>query len=166
MILDLFNNYRAEAQHIVSVMLALAIWRWGAGPERWLIALFLATMVVPFYAFELFGLRNPANGLAASLYIAIDVLAGIGFVIVALHANRNYPLWIAGFQLVALGAHAVRGLSEAVSLIAYAILASGPSYCQLLLIFAGFVRHVARERRFGSYRAWRKIAPDGQLLKA
>lgn len=155
MILDLFNNYRVEAQHIASVMLALAIWRWGAGPERWLIALFIGTMVLPFYAFDVLGLGSPIFGPAAWIYVAIDLFAGLGFIVVALQANRNYPLWVAGFQLVALGAHMVRGLTEAVSPIAWAILVSGPSYCQLLLIAAGFARHVGRERRFGPYRGWR-----------
>lgn len=166
MILDLFNNYRAEAQHIVSVMLALAIWRWGAGPERWLIGLFIATMVVPFYAFDLLDLGNPIYGPTAWLWIAIDLFAGLGFIAIALNANRNYPLWIAGFQLVAVGAHAVQGMTDTVSPIAYVILASGPSYCQLLLIISGFARHVSRERRFGPYRGWRSSAPTGHGFRA
>jgi hypothetical protein len=159
MLLDLFNAYRAEAQHVASVLLALAIWRWGAAPERWLIGLFIATMVVPFYLFRLLGIGPVAFSPYAWSYVALDVLAAIGFVAIAVNANRNYPLWIAGFQLVALGAHAVRGLGDAVSPIAYVILVSGPSYCQLLLIFGGFLRHVRRERRYGSYRDWRTTRP-------
>jgi hypothetical protein len=158
--LKLLNDYRADAQHIASVILALAIWRWGAAPERWLIAVFLAAMVVPVEALELMGLGHPAFSPYSGLYIAIDVLAGFAFVGLALQANRNYPLWIAGFQLVAIGAHAVRGLVDEVSPLAFVILAVGPSYCQLLLIFAGFVRHVRRENRFGPYRAWRITAPS------
>ncbi|MDP2130759.1 MAG: hypothetical protein Q8J79_07835 [Erythrobacter sp.] len=162
MMLELFNSYRGDAQHIASVLLALAIWRWGAAPERWLIALFVATMVVPLYLFSLLGLGNPAFGPNAGLYVGIDLLAGVGFVAVALNANRNYPLWIAGFQLVAISAHAVKGLVDTVSPIAYLILASGPSYCQLALIFAGFTRHVTRTRQFGPYRDWRSSAPGAQ----
>lgn len=160
--LELFNTYRSDAQHIASVLLALAIWRWGAAPERWLIALFVGTMVVPVYLFSLLGLGNPALGPNAALYVGIDLLAGVGFVAVALKANRNYPLWIAGFQLVAISAHAVKGLVDTVSPIAYLILATGPSYCQLALIFAGFVRHVTRTRQYGPYRDWRSSAPGAQ----
>lgn len=164
--LELFNSYRIEAQHITSVMLALAIWRWGGAPERWLMALFMATMVVPFYVFELLNLGVPALGPFAWIYVIIDVFAGFAFVAVALRANRNYPLWIAGFQLVAIGTHGVKLMVDTVSPLAYLILAVGPSYCQLLLILAGFVRHLQRERRFGPYRAWRADLAVNQRLKA
>lgn len=164
--LDLFNTYRGDVQHIASVLLALAIWRWGAGPERWLIALFIATMVVPVKAFEWLELGSPALGDFASIYVIIDLVAGVGFVAVALKANRNYPLWVAGFQLVAIAAHVVRALVDGVSPLAYLILASGPSYFQLVLIFGGFVRHVLRQRRFGPYRAWRAAPTAKQWLKA
>lgn len=153
--LELFNTYRGDAQHIASIILALAIWRRGAAPERWLIAMFIAAMVLPVRAFEWFDLGRPALGPHAWIYVAIDIVAGVGFVAVALNANRNYPLWVAGFQLVAISAHAVKAMVSSVSPLAYLILASGPSYCQLLLIFGGFVRHRLREKTFGPYRAWR-----------
>lgn len=157
--LELFNTYRGDAQQIVSVLLTLAIWRWGAAPERWLICLFVATMVFPVWLFEWFGLGDLALGPHAWIYVAIDIAAGIGFVAVALNANRNYPLWVAGFQLVAISAHAVKALVDTVSPLAYLILATGPSYCQLLLIFGGFVRHRMRMKTFGPYRAWRAPLP-------
>lgn len=163
--IELLNLYRVDAQHIASVLLALAIWRWGAAPERWLIGVFLATMVAPFYLFKLFDLGNPVFGPYSWLWIAIDLMAGLGFIVIALHANRNYPLWIAGFQLVAISSHLVRDMGDAVSALAYVALATAPSYCQLALIFAGFVRHLQRVRRFGAYRDWRDTAPRLQLFQ-
>jgi hypothetical protein len=159
MLLDLFNTYRTDAQHIASVLLALAIWRWGASPERWLIGLFIATMVVPVHVFTALGMGNVAFGPFAWLWIGIDLFAAAAFIAIALRANRNYPLWVAGFQLVAIGAHAAHGLIDAVSPFAYVMLSTGPSYCQLALIFCGFVRHVRRTRRFGAYRDWRILRP-------
>lgn len=159
MLLDLFNTYRADAQHIASVMLALAIWRWGGAPERWLIGLFLLFMLAPIYLFDWLGLGNLVFGPFAYIAIATDLIAAAAFTLVAIHANRNYPLWIAGFQLVSVSAHAVQGLVESISPLAYLILAVGPTYCQLLLILAGFIRHVMRERRFGQYRGWRAPLP-------
>jgi nicotinamide riboside transporter PnuC len=164
--LDLFNTYRVDAQHIASILLVLAIWRWGAGPERWLIGIFVATMVVPVHIFRVFDLGDAALGPYAWVWAIIDSLTAVAFIAVALKANRNYPLWIAGFQLVAIGAHIVSGLVDAVSPLAYAILAIGPSYCQLLLIFGGFVRHVRRRRRFGNYRAWRPVPRRRSLAQA
>lgn len=154
-IFDLFNTYRVSAQHLTSVLLAAAIWRWGGGPERWLIGIFLATMVMPIYPVRWLGLTTWEVGPLASASFIIDCIAAVLFVGVALQANRNYPLWIAGFQVVALGGHLVRTVIEGISPLAIAVLAVGPSYCQLLLIIAGFVRHTRRERRFGQYREWR-----------
>lgn len=163
--LDLFNAYRADAQQIVSVFLALAIWRWGAGPERWLIGIFIATMVMPIYAFWLLGLGDSVAGPFSWIYVIIDLVATAMFVVIALNANRNYPIWVAAFQLVAIGAHVVKGLVDTVSPLAYAILAISPSYFELLLILAGFIRHVRRERRFGPYREWRQTRRPTNLVR-
>jgi hypothetical protein len=157
--LDLFNTYRDEAQHIASIFLALAIWRWGAAPERWVIGVLVSAMLMPLYAFEVLGLGNVAFGPNAWFWVVADLAAAAGFTVIALHANRNYTLWVAGFQLVAVSAHAVKGMVDAVSPLAYLILATGPSYGQILVIFAGLIRHVMRERRFGQYRAWRAPLP-------
>jgi hypothetical protein len=159
MLLDLFNTYRADAQHIASVLLALAIWRWGGAPERWSIGLLVVLMLLPIYTFEWLKLGDNAFGPFAWVWVATDLIAAAGFILIAVYANRNYPLWVAGFQVVAVSAHAVKGLIDTVTPLAYLILAIGPSYCQILLIFAGFVRHVMRQRRFGHYRAWRSPLP-------
>lgn len=153
--LELFNTYRASAQHIASLLLAAAAWRWGGSPERWLAAVFLATMVAPIYIVRIFGFQAFAVGPWAAYYILIDIVAAVLFVGVAINANRNYPLGIAAFQLVAVSAHMVRAMADSASPLAIAILVIGPSYFQLLLLLGGFIRHVRRERRFGQYRAWR-----------
>ena len=158
--LELLNTYRVPAQHIASLLLAAAIWRWGGSPERWLIGVFLGAMVLPVYLFNWLGIGDAIEiGPYAPIVTLIDMCAAILFVWVALNANRNYPLWVAGFQLVAVGGHLVRSLVDSVSPLAVAILVVGPAYCQLLLLLAGFVRHVQRERRFGQYREWRPSAP-------
>ncbi len=158
--IEFLNAYRVDAQHIASVCLALAVWRWGGGPERWLTGIFLATMVVPIYLLK----GGPSAGLpmfgtGAWLYFGIDLVAMAGFGLIALNANRNYPLWVAGLQLVAVGAHMIKGMVEGVSVFALVILIVGPSYCQLVLLIAGFIRHVRREKRFGAYRDWRITRP-------
>jgi hypothetical protein len=150
-----FNGYRVPAQHLTSLLLAAAIWRWGGAPERWVIGVFLATMVVPVYVAEAFGMTAIDLGPYAPSVVTLDLLAAIMFVGIALNANRNYPLWIAGFQLVAVVAHLVKAVVSNVSPLAYAVLVIGPSYCQLLLLLGGFARHALRQRRFGPYREWR-----------
>ncbi len=157
--LELFNTYRVPAQHLTSLLLAAAIWRWGAGPERWLIGSFLVTMVMPVYVVWWLGLGALESGPHAPFFMLIDMLAAVLFTGIALNANRNYPLWIAGFQLVAVGAHLVQAFVEGVSPLAVAVLVIGPSYFQLLLLMGGFARHVKRLRRFGPYREWRFVEP-------
>lgn len=157
--LELFNAYRAPAQHIAGLLLAVAIWRWGGSPERWLAAVFLSTMVAPIYLARIIGIQSLAVGQWANYYVLIDVIAAVLFVGVALNANRNYPMGIAAFQLVAVGAHMVEAVADRASPLAIAILVIGPSYFQLLLLLGGFIRHVRRERHFGPYRAWRVAPP-------
>jgi len=158
--LEIFNAYRVPAQHLISLLLAAAIWRWGGNPERWLIGIFICTMVLPIYVFRSIGFTGAIEtGPYAAVVTLIDLCAAVLFIAVALRANRNYPLWIAGFQLVAMGAHLVNAVVDSISPLAIAVLAIGPSYCQLLLLLGGFIRHVRRERRFGQYREWRVTAP-------
>lgn len=158
-LLEFLNAYRAFAQHIASLLLAAAAWRWGGSPERWLATGFVATMVAPIYVTRWIGLAELGVGPFSSYYAVIDVVAACLFVGVAINANRNYPLWVAGFQIVALGAHMVHAIPNSASPLGIAILVIGPSYCQLLLLFAGLIRHVQRERRFGPYREWRVSSP-------
>ena len=155
MILEFLNTYRADLQYAASLLVGLALWRGGGGPERSLAILFTGVIMAPAIIFRLTASGTMIFGVFAPLYAVLDVIALVGFVLVALNANRNYPLWIAGLQIVAVGAHLVKGLVDGVSPIAYVVLAVGPSYCQLALLVAGLLRHRARLRRFGPYRDWR-----------
>lgn len=164
-LLEFFNLYRVSLQHVTAFLLAGAIWRWGGGPERWLIGVFLATMVFPMYVVYWFGLGAAETGPYAPVLFFIDIVAASLFVVIALNANRNYPLWIAGFQLVAIIAHLVQTMVDNVSQLAFAILVIGPSHCELLVLIGGFVRHVLRERSYGHYREWRLDPPDLSWLR-
>lgn len=164
-LLDFFNTYRVAVQHLAALLLAAAIWRWGGGPERWLIGIFVGTMVLPVYPLHGLLLVNTSHDLLLQVWFVIDLIAAGLFIAIALHANRNYPLWIAGFQLVALVAFIVQALVDAVSPLASAILIIGPSYGILLVLLGGFVRHRLRQRRFGAYRDWRLSPPSLRWLR-
>jgi hypothetical protein len=156
MILDFLNAYRADMQYIASLVLGLALWRWGGGPERGMAIMFSGVMLLPSLAFHLLADGAMIFGSFSLVYMIADGIALIGFVLIGLNANRNYPLWIAAFQIVAVGSHLVKQTVDAVSPIAYMVLAVGPSYCQLLLLSVGLLRHRSRVRRFGPYRDWRE----------
>lgn len=156
---DLIMEYRVEAQRILSILLLIAALRWGRAPERFSIAIFVAFFTLPPAAFEYLTNEPLMFGASSIAIVGLDLVALVLFLFVALNANRNYPLWIAGFQIVALTAHAVRGMVDTVSPIAYAILVIGPSYFQLILIAAGLVLHVRRTKKHGEYRDWRVPMP-------
>lgn len=162
--LEWLNLYRADVQHVASLLLGLAMWRYGAGPERALGVVFAVLVILPAQIGRWADPDMIFFGDLSWLYALSDSLAACAFVAIALNANRNYPLWVAGFQLVAISAYAVRSVFDAVSPIAYAILAVGPSYCQLALLLAGFARHSLRKRRFGPYREWRLSLPGAGWL--
>lgn len=155
MLLEFLNAHRGDMQYIASLLLGLAMWRWGSGPERGMAIMFTVVMMGPAMLFRIIANASMLFGNFSAIYVLIDVIALAGFMAIALNANRNYPLWVAGFQLVAVGSHMVRGITDVVSPIAYAILAIGPSYCQLAVLLVGLVRHRRRIRRFGAYRDWR-----------
>ncbi|MGY6551241.1 MAG: hypothetical protein ACXIT4_05010 [Erythrobacter sp.] len=152
---ELINQYRPELQYVASLVLGLAMLRWGGGPERASAAVFLGCIIAPVAVSRMLGTEALMFSDYAGLYVLFDALALIGFLWIALNANRNYPLWLAGLQLVAMGAHGVRAVGEVISPLAYAIMAIGPSYGQLLVMLIGLVRHIRRQRMFGIYRDWR-----------
>ncbi len=161
--LDLLLENRVDAQRIASVIMALAMWRWGGAPERILALTFVGLFTLPLLFLDFATAGTVMFSDRGYLIVAIDVLAGLIFVGLALHANRNYPLWIAGFQVVAVTAHLARGIVEAITPIAYAVMVIGPSYFQLILMLAGLVRHLRRKQRHGEYRDWRIPSGDGLL---
>ena len=164
--LEWLNLYRADVQHIASLVLGLAMWRHGGAPERAMALAFGGLIIVPALMARLIGLDGALLADFGWLYVLLDSVAAAAFLMIALAANRNYPMWVAGLQLVAMSAHFVRGMVDSVSTFAYVILAIGPSYCQLLLLAVGLSRHLWRQRTYGDYRHWRSgTGPAGLWLR-
>jgi len=158
-----FSDYRLIAQDLLAFGLILAAFIWGGGPEKAVAAVWLVV-------FEVIGWLHKA--LFGAGYVLLDVdpflagkdfAAGVLWLIIALYANRNWTLWVAGTQMLAIGAHVARAVADAVSPVAYATMVIAPGWIQLFLLAAGLVRHVLRTREHGAYRSWR-IGPGGQTL--
>ena len=94
------------------------------------------------------------TGPARSVVGTIDIAAGISFSIVALRANRIYPICLAGFQLAAIASHFLKSLAPTINGQAYGILIAGPSYLQTAIFLLGLSLHIRRQRRLGPYRSW------------
>ena len=158
--LELFaSEYRPLVQDALAYSICLAAFVWGAGPERAIAAVWFVFFEVTGLLYD--GLVEPAYQLETiDLFLATtDVCVGVLWIVIAVHANRNYPLFMAALQLLVVSAHVARGLIEAIAPIAYAVMVIAPGWLQLLLLATGLVRHLRRKRRYGNYRDWRTQAP-------
>lgn len=163
MVALLVSEYRHVLQDVLAVGVCLAAFIWGGGPERvvaatWLIVFELGGRLYRGLFSDGFRLLEVDPFLASA-----DLSAGAIWILVALYANRIYPLWIAGTQILAIAAHLSRALAESVSPLAYATMFIAPGWIQLVLLGAGVLRHALRVRRHGEYRDWR-TGPGGAPL--
>lgn len=156
------SETRALAQDLLLYGLSALTLVWGATPERMAIGIWWLCFELPKLVFlDWFGYQISLTNIDP--YLATkDIAAAIFWTALALYANRNYTLWIAGIQLVAVGSHLARGIVEAIAPIAYVFLVIVPGWMQLLVMAIGLARHVLRKRQFGSYRDWRIVrGPTG-----
>ncbi len=146
--------YRDGAQTLAFVLLALAAWRWGAGPERALAGVLVWFRVADWTYHGVFegSLALHNMDLAHAL---IDVVACIAAFAIALSANRIYPLWFAAVQLLALFAHLARAMAVDILPMVYAIMFIAPSYLQIAILALGLWFHRRRVLEHGPYRSWR-----------
>lgn len=156
---DLVIEYRVEAQRILSILLLIAALKWGGAPERISTGLFVLLFTLPLSAVAYIGDGPLMFGESSIVYVALDTIALALFLFIALYANRNYPLWVTGFQVVALAAHMVRGIVDVITPLAYAIMVISPSYFQLIFMAVGLILHIRRKKRYGDYRDWRVPLP-------
>ncbi|WP_242526108.1 MULTISPECIES: hypothetical protein [Sphingomonadaceae] len=147
---------RAYLQHGVLALLFVLAMRRGAAPERIISATILGMLVVD-RMFHLFVGIQPMLVLGVNFaHLAIDVIGFAVFLMVALGANRVYPLWIAGSQLIALLSHVYPAMAKMVSGQAYVAMNIMPSYVQMIALALGLLAHMRRQKRLGSYPSWRK----------
>lgn len=152
--LELFWTIKAQAQHILYVILFLMALFRGAPPERFMAGALLAMPATD--AVYHFAVGGSVYGANVDLgHAVIDVAMLPLFCGIALHANRVYPLWIGAAQIIAVLAHLYRAALEQIDLFAYGMMSIMPSYIQLSAMGVGLAFHMSRHRRLGSYPSWR-----------
>jgi hypothetical protein len=129
-----------------------AFWK-GAGPERWCAGALVWMRVVDWPYHAIFGSIYFATVDVGHFLIDLSVL--VVFVVVALQANRLYPICLAGFQFVSLLSHVVALISPDIAARAYFFLIVMPSHLEIVTLGIGTALHIRRVRKFGTYRAWR-----------
>ena len=158
--LDLMWINRGTLLFVAMLAVGAASLKYGGAPERLLAASVLAAMVLDrFYHLAASG---GATVWSFSDYSRVDVghlvldsALLLSMAAIALTANRVYPIWIAGLQIVTLLTHFGRASAAEIQPLAYAIMTYAPFYLQLILMVAGLVFHTRRRKRRGEYRDWR-----------
>jgi uncharacterized membrane protein YhdT len=150
--LGLLWEYKDEVQWAFLLAgVALAVWR-GAAPERKIAAILFGMWAVDqlYHAISQRELVLRQTDIAHAI---IDSVVFLAMLPVALRANRFYPLWITGLQLLTLISHIVRALSPEVLTGAYAILAFAPSYLITIAFLLGVVAHCRRQWKANRLRS-------------
>jgi hypothetical protein len=120
--------------------------RWAGWPERGAALVMLGAHALDrYYHWAIGGMGSYMR--VDPGHLAIDLYLLAGFLAIALAADRQWTLWAAGAQVVALLSHPVRLIAGEVAELAYAVMIRAPSYLQTALIFAGIAFAAARSRR-------------------
>lgn len=151
---------RGSLQALVVIVLTIVSWRRGAAPERATAAVLMAMVVVallyrylsmplmPGRIFAGYAQTDPAQ-------VLIDGAALVALVVIALRANRIYPIWMAGFQLTATAMHFVNAIAFGPAQLAYALLNVLPFYFMIAAQAFGLWQHIRMMKRRGPYPNWR-----------
>lgn len=86
--------------------------------------------------------------------LLVDLATLVAFLVLALRAERFWPLCVAALQAIGTAGHAAKLLDPGVIRSAYSFALSLWGYLMLLLIAVGTWNHQKRLRRFGVDRSW------------
>ena len=134
----------------------------GGAPERIGAAIFLTGSVLTYVALE----TSPIDfrGVEVGVFI-IDVVVFAAFVLLAVRANRYWPLWMSALLGLGVVGHLAMLLHPRVIPWAYAVVLSIWSYPILLLLVAGTFAHRRRLIRNGADPSWtRSSGPAGRPM--
>lgn len=152
------SGYRYEIQTAGMLLAFFSAWRWGAGPERASVLVFSLLWILDLLRAWIDG--GESYRMSVDIWDAsIDGVTAIGFVAIALYANRTYTLCLAAFQLISVSGHLMRAIAPHMNGLAYSIISIAPSWLELVTIATGIVLHRRRFMRFGPYRSWRVSSP-------
>ena len=128
----------------------LAIYR-GQKPER----IAAAMMSVAFVVSAL--LPETTSSRFDRLYLElfkVDAGLFVGLLLLALVANRYWPMWLAALQLLTLGVHLVKVYDPTILPIVYARVSGEIGYPMLVLLVIGIGRAHRRLKINGAERDW------------
>ena len=96
----------------------------------------------------------------------VDIAALVAFTLLALRADRFWPLWITGIHLVGVATHTAKLLSPDVLPLIYSWVQGLWAYPIIALIVVGTIRHRRRRKSFGADNSWiGSSARSGLLMR-
>lgn len=138
---------------IVLVLLLLVAVRNGGAPERY--TAFAIAIAFTFNALVI-AIQGPSDFQTFEpLRCAIEVGMFVACTLIAVYANRFWPICIAALQLIILTAHLARLIDIQGLAGVYWGITTIPSYLQLMVLVIGIRSHAQRKTRLGPYRDWR-----------
>lgn len=126
-------------------------WIRGGPPERWGAAIFLAAGGLTQAALSAPGVRF--NDVEVGVLI-VDCAMLVALAVLAVRAERFWPLWVTALQLIGIAAHAIKASNPEGLRLAYSLALSMWGYPMLLSLAAGTWFHQRRLVRFGADRSW------------
>jgi hypothetical protein len=128
----------------------------GGKPERLAIlaqlAAFLLTVIILSFRW------TPFEHFPVALAL-VDVLLAAILTLLALKANRLWPIILAGMQVATVFAHLAKALGFPLPAAGYAIFVQFWGWPMLIVTAVGAYKHRARIRRFGEEPDWKPFWP-------
>jgi len=127
-----------------------AAWR-GGTPERFVATAMFAAAFATLVTYAPLSRRFVG---AEYGVLAVDLALFAGLTVIALHANRYWPMAVASMQLASLIVHLGKLVDLSMGGWAYAFLLKLWAYPMLLTLLAATMRHRRRLIRYGADRPW------------
>ena len=144
---------------VLALCCLYVLWR-GGGAERVGIGIVAAGSIVTTLSASA-DLDVRFHSIEMGMFL-VDVVVFFAFVALALFADRFWPLWVAGLQLVGTLSHTLMWASSQVVAWAYAVTQALWVYPILLIIVIGAARHHRRLKLSGVDPSWtRSSDPPG-----
>lgn len=125
---------------LLILIVAYALWR-GGRDER------IAALICVAGTIATLAVISPLNARFEGVELAVlgvDLAVLAGFVAIALHSNRYWPLWISGVQLTTVMGHAMKEVHSDLMPRAYAASLTFWAYWVILILAIGTWRHHRR----------------------
>ena len=147
---------------ILVISIGFAVWQ-GGSPERWGAAVVSAMLLTQLAGRTSIPRRFDAVDLAG---FGVDLLGFVGMTVIALHADRKWPLWTAALQLLCCLVHLVRIFSIKVEPFVYGTMKTVPTFLVLIILIVATVCHLRRVRRNGHDPSWVTSLPPPSWMRS